>query len=214
MNRLTLDTASKTGWCYGTIDKRGVETITSGVWDFTPKAKESRHNRFAIIFNTVRKFIQTHPVDLAIFERKFGSFNDSLVLQAKIDGIIQAVLAWHMIEMRNFTATEIKKFATGSGKADKAAMIEACRTRTGINPKDDNEADAVCIYLMAKDRITDFIKPVHQVFETDCVKCNGSHKLKFKKMGVPVVINRKEKDFVALCPVTLNEIYIDSKGLL
>ena len=40
----------------------------------------------------------------------------------------------------------IKKFATGRGNADKAAMIAAMQAR-GFAPADDNEADALAILL-------------------------------------------------------------------
>ena len=43
--------------------------------------------------------------------------------------------------------TELKKWAAGSGRADKAAMVEACRRRSGRDPRDDNEADAILIAL-------------------------------------------------------------------
>ena len=43
----------------------------------------------------------------------------------------------------------IKRFATGKGNADKAAVIAALRER-GFSPTDDNEADAIAILLWAK----------------------------------------------------------------
>ncbi len=42
----------------------------------------------------------------------------------------------------------IKRFVTGRGNADKAAVIEAVRVR-GYSPVDDNEADAIAILLWA-----------------------------------------------------------------
>jgi len=42
----------------------------------------------------------------------------------------------------------IKRFATGKGNANKAAMMEAARKR-GFSPTDDNEADAIAILLWA-----------------------------------------------------------------
>ena len=42
----------------------------------------------------------------------------------------------------------IKRFATGRGNADKAAMVAAMKAR-GFNPADDNEADALAILLWA-----------------------------------------------------------------
>ena len=42
----------------------------------------------------------------------------------------------------------IKRFATGRGNADKAAMIAAIRAR-GYDPVDNNEADAIALLLWA-----------------------------------------------------------------
>ena len=44
----------------------------------------------------------------------------------------------------------IKRFATGKGNADKAAMIAAMRAR-GYLPADDNEADAIALLLWTTD---------------------------------------------------------------
>ena len=44
----------------------------------------------------------------------------------------------------------IKRFATGRGNADKAAMIAAIQAR-GFTPADDNEADAIAILLWLTD---------------------------------------------------------------
>ena len=42
----------------------------------------------------------------------------------------------------------IKRFATGRGNADKAAMMAAVTAR-GFAPADDNEADAIALLLWA-----------------------------------------------------------------
>ena len=44
-----------------------------------------------------------------------------------------------------FSATEIKKHATGKGNASKPMMIEAARNKLGYTGADDNEADALWI---------------------------------------------------------------------
>ena len=41
----------------------------------------------------------------------------------------------------------VKKWATGDGKADKQKMIDYCIRRWGIEPCDDNEADATHIFM-------------------------------------------------------------------
>jgi hypothetical protein len=45
--------------------------------------------------------------------------------------------------------TELKKFATGHGKAEKSEMIQACFDFAMVRPEDDNEADAILIGLWA-----------------------------------------------------------------
>lgn len=47
----------------------------------------------------------------------------------------------------HFTNNQIKKAFTGSGKADKAKMIQTCQ-KLGLNPCDDNAADAIALIAM------------------------------------------------------------------
>jgi Holliday junction resolvasome RuvABC endonuclease subunit len=58
---------------------------------------------------------------------------------------VQAFAAEHNIEIMPVHSATLKKFATGSGRANKDQMIEAAKAR-GWNPQDDNEADA-CLIL-------------------------------------------------------------------
>jgi len=51
------------------------------------------------------------------------------------------------------TPAEVKKHATGKGNASKAQMIEAARERWGVDVRDDNEADALCVLAWALDEI-------------------------------------------------------------
>ena len=48
------------------------------------------------------------------------------------------------------TPTSIKKFITGSGKADKDMVIQSVK-KLGFSPKDDNEADALALLHLAMD---------------------------------------------------------------
>jgi hypothetical protein len=54
---------------------------------------------------------------------------------------IQAFAASKGIELMPVHTASLKKFATGSGRANKLEMIEAAKAR-GWTPVDDNEADA------------------------------------------------------------------------
>ena len=66
-------------------------------------------------------------------------------------GLLATLTAWceqHGIAYQGVPVGTIKRFATGKGNADKAAMIAAIRAR-GFSPADDNEADALAILLWA-----------------------------------------------------------------
>jgi Holliday junction resolvasome RuvABC endonuclease subunit len=62
-------------------------------------------------------------------------------------GFLAQLTAWcerHSVPYQGVPVGTIKKFATGKGNADKAAMIEAAK-RWGHRPEDDNEADALAL---------------------------------------------------------------------
>ncbi|MCZ8278973.1 MAG: hypothetical protein O9313_11610, partial [Acetobacteraceae bacterium] len=56
----------------------------------------------------------------------------------------------HAIAYQGVPVGTIKRYATGRGNADKAAMVAAMRAR-GFTPADDNEADALALLLWATD---------------------------------------------------------------
>ena len=62
-------------------------------------------------------------------------------------GLLAQLTAWcerHGVPYQGVPVGTIKKFATGKGNADKAAMIAAMERR-GHTPTDDNEADALAL---------------------------------------------------------------------
>ena len=66
-------------------------------------------------------------------------------------GLLAVLSAWceeHLVAYQGVPVGTIKRFATGKGNADKAAVIDAIRSR-GFAPRDDNEADALAILLWA-----------------------------------------------------------------
>jgi Holliday junction resolvasome RuvABC endonuclease subunit len=68
-------------------------------------------------------------------------------------GFLAHLSAWceeRAIAYQGVPVGTIKRYATGKGNADKAAMIAAMRAR-GFAPVDDNEADALALLLWATD---------------------------------------------------------------
>ena len=64
-------------------------------------------------------------------------------------GVLIALCEEKGIQYTAYSATEIKKFATGKGDAKKQDMIDSA-IALGFNPADDNEADAIHLYNLSK----------------------------------------------------------------
>ena len=71
-------------------------------------------------------------------------------------GFLAQLTAWcerHGVPYQGVPVGTIKKFATGKGNADKAAMIKAAKC-WGHQPEDDNEADALALLHWAMSQET------------------------------------------------------------
>ena len=141
MRILAIDPGSKMGWAIGEDGRH----VASGTWDLAPQ-RQKRFEGGGMRWLRLRRLLdEVGQVDLLVYEevrRHMG------VDAAHIYGGAQATItAWCDERSIPYTATPvgtIKKAATGKGNADKEAMIAACRAR-GIEPVDDNEADAVAL---------------------------------------------------------------------
>lgn len=64
-----------------------------------------------------------------------------------LESVIHTICYVRDIPYETYTPTQIKKFICGKGNASKQEVIEAVKA-IGFNPKDDNEADALSLYLL------------------------------------------------------------------
>lgn len=139
-NILALDIATKTGWKTRTA---------SGVWDLKVNRGESESMRVIRFRAKVKELIELENIDLIAYERAAGRYKSSIIVESEMIGVLKLLCNELNIDMACYSATEIKKFATGKGNAKKEAMIEAAK-ELGYNPKDDNEADAIHIYRLCE----------------------------------------------------------------
>lgn len=142
MKILALDVATHCGWCTETA---------SGTWDLTPRRDESAGMRLIRFRSKLREIIALEEIELVVFERSAGQHQSSVIVQAELHGVLKTFCEDNKIEYNAFSATEIKKFATGKGNSNKAAMIQAAKDKHGYTGDDDNEADAIHIYNLAKE---------------------------------------------------------------
>ncbi|MDZ4738374.1 MAG: hypothetical protein SGJ03_00525 [Alphaproteobacteria bacterium] len=143
---LALDLGTTTGYALRTTDGN----IVSGTVSFRPSRYDGggmRYLRFGAWLNQLAA--DTGGIGVVHFEEVRRHLSTDA---AHVHGGLLAMLtAWceqRGIAYQGVPVGTIKRFITGRGNADKAAVISAIRAR-GFNPADDNEADALAILLWA-----------------------------------------------------------------
>ena len=143
---LALDLGTTTGWALRGQDGR----VTSGTMTFKPSRFEGGGMRFLRFRGWLAEVAAlSGGITRVAFEevRRHASTDSSHAY----GGFLATLTAWceqESIPYEGVPVGTIKRFATGRGNADKAAMIAAIRAR-GFAPTDDNEADAIALLLWA-----------------------------------------------------------------
>ncbi len=143
---LALDLGTATGWALRTRDDR----ITSGTITFKSSRFEGGGMRYLRFHGWLREMLDlVGPIDRIVFEevRRHMGTDAAHVF----GGLLATLTAWaelNSIPYEGVPVGTIKRFATGKGNADKAAVIAAMQAR-GFHPADDNEADALALLLWA-----------------------------------------------------------------
>ena len=143
---LALDLGTTTGWALRFDTGR----IISGVETFKPSRFEGGGMRYVRFVDwLVEIAMHGHGIRRVVFEevRRHAGTDASHVY----GGFLATLTSWceeHEIPYEGVPVGTIKRFATGRGNADKAAMIAAIQAR-GFAPADDNEADAIALLLWA-----------------------------------------------------------------
>ena len=147
---LALDLGTTTGFALRTRD----DHITSGTLAFRNDRWEGGGMRFLRFrqWLTETKHVAS-GIDHVVYEqvrRHIGT--DSAHAYGGWLAILTAWCEHHAIPYEGVHVGTIKRFATGRGNADKAAMVAAMQAR-GFHPADDNEADALALLLWATSSI-------------------------------------------------------------
>lgn len=140
-NILSLDVATHCGWA---------TEHAYGVWDFSLKRDESSGIRLLRFRTKLIELIDLEKINLVTFERTAGHHKSALIVQSELHGVLKILLEDKGIVYRAFSASEIKKFATGKGNAGKPLMVKAAQDKLGYEGTDDNIADALWIRELTK----------------------------------------------------------------
>ena len=150
MSALALDLSTMLGFAILRADGR----IESGRVDLHPKAKEGPGVRWTRFNAWLVDTKNVHDVDRIAYEEIVGQMPGQ-VLASQIYGgfvaILQRFAEHHRIPCHGINVSTVKKRWTGSGNANKAAMIARCKA-LGFKPVDDNEADAIALLHVQLDR--------------------------------------------------------------
>lgn len=139
---LALDLGTSTGWAL-----RGMEgQLASGTVSFRPGRYDGGGMRYLRFTNWLGELDRmSGPIAAIWFEevRRHAGTDAAHVY----GGLMATLTAWaelRGIPYQGVPVGTIKRYATGKGNADKAAMIVAARA-AGFRPADDNEADAIAL---------------------------------------------------------------------
>lgn len=136
---LGLDIATHTGY---------YSVHESGTWNFTESKRRNGNKMHGAFRVMLLAFIRRYGIRRIVAEDVSVNrhFYDMRRL-AELRGILLEVCdEMDLPEPEFVNPATLKKFATGDGRADKAAMIRACREKYRYEPVDDNAADACHLY--------------------------------------------------------------------
>lgn len=139
---LAIDPASMLGWA--------ISKTEYGTWDLRTRKDESMGMKLIRLRSKLNDIYGAIKFDCIAYERPAGRHANSIIHEAKLIGIIESWCEENKVEYRAYSATEIKKFATGNGKAGKPEMIKAAQTKLSYTGNDDNEADALWILMLCQ----------------------------------------------------------------
>jgi crossover junction endodeoxyribonuclease RuvC len=148
---LALDPARLCGYAIGDGTRR-----VSGVWDLSKGTESHPGGQLLRLAELLERAIMDNHVTVVATElASFGSVNrNTASAHNEKLGVIRLVCCQHEVRVVGYHPTSIKKFITGSGRADKKQMIRGARTMLGLTTESDDKADAAAILALAQYELT------------------------------------------------------------
>ena len=143
---MAIDPSSQCGWA--TYD--GSHYLSGSVRLTKPSEKGIQRDmmRASRMFDLLEDFDVI--ADRLVFEGSAGQrFRQSMKVACQLEGVMLLWASTMGVKVESVAPCAVKKWATGNGRASKDQMIEAAKRLTGVDPEDDNSADALCICAMA-----------------------------------------------------------------
>lgn len=138
-----------TGYAILNASRSPAKIIDAGVCRFT--AKEALAVRLAAVHTDIAAILDDHRPALVAVEQLYSHYNQprTAILMGHARGVILLAAAERGIEVRSYSATRVKRFLTGNGRATKAQMQRAIQMTFGLPapPEPHDVADALAVAL-------------------------------------------------------------------
>lgn len=144
MKILAFDPAEKFGWAIGDNNSN-----QHGMWDFKLKRDENFAFKLIRFKEKLMKLYYAEKPDFIVYERVSGINSAAIMSHSKFVAIIEVFCTENNIPFKGYSASEIKKHATGIGNAGKKEMLKVAIKKYGYRGNDDNVADAICLLKLA-----------------------------------------------------------------
>lgn len=143
MKILGLDVSTKTGAVL--LDRHG-NPIYAKEWDTSEEPNKDNLERARLQANRLTKLLDKHSPDLIIFEG-YGGTVYNLVPLVTIGTVLRYFIRQYGLDYYEAAPSQLKKFATGSGKGKKDQIRLGVYKHWGFEDDSDNVVDA---YVLAQ----------------------------------------------------------------
>lgn len=151
---LSIDPATITGWRSPT---------TSGVFNCSLRSNESKGMKFIKFRAYLKQIIEDDDINLVVYEKPGGRHFNGIRSHANFEGVLLQLCEDMNIEYRDYSATEIKKYAKEKyievthspvkGHMNKDKMMQHALVIYDREFIDDNHVDAYFLYELAKSQL-------------------------------------------------------------
>jgi len=145
MNILALDLATTIGWASS--------DGTSGMQSFKPRRGDSPGMRYLNLRAWLSGMYEITPFGLIAYEQAHHRGGHATEVLVGMATTVQTWAAEHGVETTTRHSLQIKKHALGKGRGTKLAMMLACEKKFGIEPRDNNHADAVWLLDLVRSEL-------------------------------------------------------------
>lgn len=143
---LGLDLATQTGWAYFDDHNR-----LGGVWDLSPGKDQSRPVRLHRLWRYLNDL--NISLDVVAYEQPGSLHGAARKILPALQGVAELWAFQKGFDIETYTPSQVKKFATGNGRASKEEMMEAAEKEwPGVVIVRHDQADAMWVAELALNR--------------------------------------------------------------